>query len=90
MVRYRVSDIRRLVDLQSGHQVRLVPAYADDKVLSRKEAACYLAIPESTIATWRTRQPGYGPPQFKLGARAMYRLSDLNRWIDDHLEPMDT
>lgn len=53
------------------------------------EAAYYLGIPSSTITTWRSRRPGYGPPAMLYGATLRYRKADLDAWMDSRVETFD-
>ena len=55
-------------------------------LLTIDEAALYLATPAATLYTWRTRRPGFGPPAVKIGGSLRYRLSDLDAWIEAHVE----
>ena len=59
-----------------------IPAeYADERVI----AARY-GIPTTTLRTQRSRQ--FGPPYRKVGARVLYKLSEVEKWIDSHkIEP---
>ena len=57
--------------------------YASDpnRLLSRKEAADMLGMQPSTLAAWATLRKG-DLPFLKIGARAKYRLADVQRFID--------
>lgn len=55
-------------------------------LLTIDEAGLYLAMPASTLYTWRTRRPGFGPRAVKIGGSLRYRLSDLDEWIEAHVE----
>jgi hypothetical protein len=48
-----------------------------------------LAIPKSTLYTWRTRRAGFGPRAVKVGGSLRYRRSDLDAWIEAHLESLE-
>lgn len=50
------------------------------KPLNPKEAASYLGLTESTLATYRCR--GGGPFFLRAGNRIRYRLADLNAWME--------
>ncbi len=55
-----------------------------DPLLTTTEAAEYLGVTPRCAEAWRVR--GGGPPFIKISARAVrYRLSDLNRWIEERL-----
>ncbi len=53
------------------------------------QAAAYLGVAKSTLYTWRTRRPGFGPRAVKAGGALRYRRSDLDAWIEDHAESLD-
>lgn len=54
------------------------------KLLTPREVAEYLGIPESTLAQWRSQ--GRGPQFIKLESRLVrYRRSDLDAYIGQHL-----
>ena len=50
------------------------------------EAAAYIGLAKSTLYTWRTRRPGFGPRAVKAGGALRYRRSDLDAWIEAHIE----
>jgi excisionase family DNA binding protein len=52
------------------------------------QAAAYLGIAKSTLYTWRTRRPGFGPRAVKAGGALRYRRSDLDAWIEAHAEAL--
>ena len=53
------------------------------------QAAAYIGIAKSTLYTWRTRRPGFGPRAVKAGGALRYRRSDLDAWIEAHAETLD-
>lgn len=53
---------------------------ADDKLLSRKEAAQYLDVAPQTLACWWTNKR-YSLPLIKIGRHVKYRKSDLDAFI---------
>jgi excisionase family DNA binding protein len=66
---------------------RPVPATS---MMTIAEAAAYLTIPKATLYTWRTRRAGFGPRAVKVGHSLRYRRCDLDLWIAQHLEGVDT
>jgi predicted DNA-binding transcriptional regulator AlpA len=50
------------------------------KVVTTAEAALVLGLSESTLA--KLRLNGNGPTYCKLGRRVVYRLSDLEKWLE--------
>lgn len=50
-------------------------------LLTPKQAAELLGIPEGTLAQWRSQRRG--PPYIKLESRLVrYRCSDLEEWLE--------
>lgn len=56
------------------------------KSLTADEAAEFLGLPKATLMQWRSRYPGYGPNATILGGRLVYRVSELERWLDQRTE----
>lgn len=51
------------------------------ELLSTAEAAHYLGLHPTTLATWRVE--GRGPRYFKVGARKVrYRADDIETWLE--------
>lgn len=67
----RALDLRRVA-------VTVLP----DQTLKRKDAALLLGVRPATLARWAAR--GEGPPYFRLGKFAYYRLADLRAYIARH------
>ncbi len=61
-----------------------------DTMFTIDQAARYLAIPKTTLYTWRTRRVGFGPRAVKVGGSLRYRRADLDAWILSHLENFST
>ena len=59
-----------------------------DRFLTRKEAADYLNTKTATLAEWASRMK-CGPPFFKVGRQARYRLSDLESWLASKMVSFD-
>lgn len=51
-----------------------------DVLLSPRELAALIKIPEETLAQWRSR--GKGPDYLRMGRHARYRMSDIRAWLD--------
>ncbi len=49
--------------------------------MTTPEAAEYVGLSPATLETRRTR--GGGPPFVKLGVRVVYRLEDLDGWLEE-------
>ncbi len=50
-----------------------------DRLLSRKEVSAYLDVPQRTLDAWASS--GAGPPYFRVGKHARYRLEDVHLWL---------
>lgn len=46
-------------------------------------AAMYLALSKRTLEVYRRR--GEGPPYARVGRRIIYRLPDLDKWVEQKL-----
>lgn len=53
---------------------------APDVLMSRKEAARYLGVSETTLAIWKSTGR-YGLKVYKIGRLAKYKKSDLDAFI---------
>jgi excisionase family DNA binding protein len=51
------------------------------ELLSLQELAEYLGVPSGTIYQWRYR--GVGPAGIKVGRHVRFRMSDVQRWLDE-------
>jgi hypothetical protein len=51
-------------------------------LLERKDAARFLGLSPNTLTCWVTRKKG--PPFFKPGKKALYKVADLQKFLDDH------
>lgn len=56
-----------------------------DKLLTREEAAMYLGLKPQTLAIWHS-QGRNGLRLIKVGRAVRYRLSDLERWLEERTE----
>lgn len=52
-------------------------------LMPERPAAAYLCISHRTLQGRRVR--GDGPPYVKLGARVLYRKTDLDDWIESKI-----
>lgn len=48
--------------------------------LTAKEVAELYSIPDQTLANWRSKD--YGPPFVKMRHRVLYKVKDLENWLD--------
>jgi excisionase family DNA binding protein len=56
-------------------------ATATPELLTPDEAAEYLRVKPQTLAVWRTTKR-YDIAYVRVGARVMYRRSDLDAWLE--------
>lgn len=54
---------------------------SNDQLLTPAELAEYLALPISTIYRWNYHDKG--PRRCKIGKHVRYRMTDVQRWLDD-------
>ena len=80
-----MTERRSLVRIEDRPTARaglaLVPA-----TMTIGQAAAYIGVAKSTLYTWRTRRPGFGPRAVKAGTALRYRRSDLDAWIEANAE----
>jgi excisionase family DNA binding protein len=56
-----------------------------NQLLTRKEAAKFLGVKESTLSVWASTKR-YNLPFIKVGRLAKYRASDLIKFLDDRTQ----
>jgi len=61
-------------------RLRPAPPESFVRLLTRSEAADMLRVPPKTLAAWAYRRQG--PPFYKVGRHAVYRLDDLATWLE--------
>jgi excisionase family DNA binding protein len=61
-------------------QRRIAMPIESQELLSRAEAAAYLGVSKMTLEDWAC-SGRVNLPFIKIGGRAKYRKSDLDRWI---------
>ena len=54
-----------------------------DRYYRTSDPELALLATRGTMSQWRHR--GVGPPYVKLGTRVLYRGSELNSWLDEHV-----
>ena len=57
---------------------------ANDDLLTIREVAAIVRAPIATLRYWR--HLGAGPRSFRIGRRVVYRVRDLQAWIDERAE----
>ena len=58
-----------------------IPASSSSRLLTRQQAAEYLSVNAQTLACWAS-SGRYGLRYIKVGAKALYRLEDLDAWLE--------
>jgi hypothetical protein len=53
------------------------------QLANNSAAANHIGIAAATLQYWRTTG-SQKIPFIKVGGRVMYRISDLDKWLDDH------
>ena len=69
------------------HRIPNDPSPAGDELLTISEVAAIVRAPIATLRYWR--HLGNGPRSFRLGRRVVYRVADLQPWIDDQASASD-
>lgn len=59
--------------------LRILPT---SELLSRKEAAEFLGLQPHTLAMWALQKRDL--PYIKIGSRCMYKLADLESYVESH------
>ena len=52
-----------------------------DQLLTQEAAAAYIGVKPPTLASWR--HFGRGPSYVKVGRRAFYKVTDIERWLNE-------
>lgn len=61
-----------------------IALHDDKKFLNRKQAAEYLGLSYSTLSCWASEGNSKGPTITKMGTKPLYRISDLEAWIQEN------
>ena len=59
--------------------------HADDEMLTLKEVAELVRVPEATLRYWR--HLGTGPRGFRIGRTVRYWRSEVHRWLEEMSRP---
>ena len=54
-----------------------------NQLVNNSNAADYIGVAAATLSYWRTTG-AQKIPFIKVGGRVMYRISDLDKWLDEH------
>lgn len=55
--------------------------HADDELMSIKEVAAIVKVPEATLRYWR--HLGSGPPSFRVGRSVRYWRTEVALWLEN-------
>lgn len=55
--------------------------YLEDRLLTPRQTAAYLCSSVSALSQYRAL--GIGPAYHKIGKMARYRISDINKWLEE-------
>ncbi len=58
--------------------------HANDEMMTMKEVAAYLRVPEATLRYWR--HLGIGPRSFRVGRSVRYWRTDVILWLAEQSE----
>jgi excisionase family DNA binding protein len=53
----------------------------DEKLMTVDDLAAFLQVPHDTLYQWKYRR--VGPKSIKCGRHLRYRVSDVERWLDE-------
>ena len=64
------------------------PEHADDEMLTLKETAALLRVPDNTLRYWR--HLGTGPRGFRVGRTVRYWRTEVALWLEEqYRKPLD-
>jgi predicted DNA-binding transcriptional regulator AlpA len=88
VVCFRASDVLSLARARrtDTEWAKTLVRTDNGSLLRVDDAARYLSISAATLYHWRSARPGYGPRAVKFGGSVRYRVVDLNRWVERHLD----
>jgi hypothetical protein len=76
----RPQQLGELMSLEHSPNRHRIEAF-----VSEREAAKFLNVSPRTMQRWRVEPPVNGAPKFyRLGARVVYRLSELSAWAEEN------
>lgn len=57
------------------------------ELIDKKQLSEKINTPVNTLSYWI--QTGYGPPSARIGRKVMYRVADVDAWIDGQFARTD-
>ena len=67
--------------MSNTQQSLTAPSHAEDELMSIKEVAALVRVPEATLRYWR--HLGTGPHSFRIGRSVRYWRTDVIGWLED-------
>lgn len=68
-------------DIETGSTPRQIGPHDGDEMLTLKEVAILLRVPEATLRYWRHLHTG--PHSFRLGRSVRYWHTDVTTWLEE-------
>jgi predicted DNA-binding transcriptional regulator AlpA len=65
----------------TSHSLHRELPHADDELMTLKEVATLVRVPEATLRYWR--HLGTGPRGFRIGRSVRYWRNDVMHWLDE-------
>ena len=65
----------------TSHPLHRELPHADDELMTIKEVATLVRVPEATLRYWR--HLGTGPRGFRIGRSVRYWRNDVMHWLDE-------
>jgi predicted DNA-binding transcriptional regulator AlpA len=65
----------------TSHPLHQELPHADDELMTLKEVATLIRVPEATLRYWR--HLGTGPRGFRIGRSVRYWRNDVMHWLDE-------
>ncbi len=65
----------------TSHSLHRELPHADDELMTMKEVATLVRVPEATLRYWR--HLGTGPHGFRIGRSVRYWRNDVVHWLEE-------
>jgi predicted DNA-binding transcriptional regulator AlpA len=67
--------------MSSTHSTLTTTSHADDELMTLKEVAAIVGVPEATLRYWR--HLGTGPHSFRIGRSVRYWRTEVALWLEE-------
>ncbi|WP_137123109.1 helix-turn-helix transcriptional regulator [Segeticoccus rhizosphaerae] len=67
--------------MSSTHSTLTTTSHADDELMTLKEVAAIVRVPEATLRYWR--HLGTGPHSFRIGRSVRYWRTEVALWLEE-------